>query len=47
MHILRSAAITSKVLVSGSLLSSGDGNGKGVGGVAKGGNWGDGEIFHT
>ena len=33
----------SKALVSGSLLSGGVGNGRGAGGVAEGGDWGEGE----
>ena len=35
----------SKVLVSSSLLSGGVGNGRGAGGVAEGGDWGEGEII--
>ena len=44
-HILRSAAITSKVLVSTSLLSGGVGNGRGTGGVAERGDWREKEII--
>ena len=43
-HVLRSAAIMSKVLVSSSLLSGGVGIGRGAGGVAEGGDWGREEI---
>ena len=35
----------SKVLVSSSLPSSGAGNGRGVGSVSEGGDWGEGEII--
>ena len=35
----------SKVLVSSSLLFSGVDNGRGAGGVAEGGDWGEGEII--
>ena len=35
----------SKVLVSSSFLSGGVGNGRGAGGVAEGGDWGEGEII--
>ena len=41
-HVLRSAAIMSKVSVSSSLLSGGVGSGRGAGGVAEGGDWGRG-----
>ena len=44
-HVLRSAAIISKVFVSSSLLSSGVGNGRGAGGVPEGGDWGRGDVI--